>query len=328
MIGTVLVAGCGSIGRRHIRNLRALEVDKIFAFDLEAERLDGAVKAFDVMPCTNFEEGLDRKPEVVLVCTPPNSHTRIAQQSLDAGCHVFIEKPLANDLSGVDELLQTGVKRNRVIYVGYNLRFNEGLLRLREMLNQSKIGRPLSIRAEFGQYLPDWRPKEDYRRSYTSKAEMGGGIILDASHELDYVRWLAGEVESVYCTAGHVSDLDMDAEDIAEITMRIRGNIVAHVHLDCIQRGYTRNCKVIGEKGSLLWDFRSGVRHFDAEVGRWVEELVVQDPNEMYLEEIKHFLACSRGEVEPAVDGKTGKRILEIALAALRSATERREVIF
>ncbi|MBI4789815.1 MAG: Gfo/Idh/MocA family oxidoreductase [Chloroflexi bacterium] len=316
-----VVVGCGSIGQRHIRNLRALGVEEIAACDPVAERLDQVAREHRVVPFASMEAALANRPEAVLVCTPPHVHTAIAHQAIDAGAHVFIEKPIAHALDGLDKLLDAARKHHRLIYVGYNLRFHAGLLKLKELLDGGAIGRLLSIQAEAGQYLPDWRPTQDYRAGYNVSAAMGGGIILDASHELDYVRWLGGEVESVYCAAGHLSDLEMDVEDTAAITLRLSKNILAEVHVDCVQRGYSRTCKLIGAEGTLLWDFKAGVR-----VGQDSFLPFAPDPNEMYLAEMRHFLACVRGEDEARVDGETGKRVLEIALAAKKSAATRTEI--
>jgi len=322
----ILIVGCGSIGERHMRNLRTLGVADIGVVDPLTARVDEAVRKLGARRHRQLGEGLASKPDAVLVCTPPHAHTSVARQAISAGCHVFIEKPLANMLEGIDELLAEAACRGRIIYVGYNLRFHAGLRRLKQRLDEAVIGRTMNIRAEFGQYLPDWRPTQDYRQTYTAHVAMGGGIILDASHELDYVRWLCGEIESVSCAAGKLSGLEMDTEDMAEITLRIKGNLIAQVHLDCLQRDYVRTCKVVGEKGTLIWDLKQGVRHYDAATARWQDEPIVPDLNDMYVKEMEHFLSCVRGEASPLVDGVTGKRVLELALAAKRSSREHCEV--
>jgi len=322
----LLVIGCGSIGRRHLRNLRALGQSDILAFDTRAERAESVASEFGATAVQSVENGLTRKPGAVFVCTPPHLHLSLATQALAAGCHVFVEKPLSNLLDGVDDLLAEAERRSRMVCVGYNLRFHPGLSRLKKMLDRGSIGAPLGIRAEFGQYLPDWRPDEDYRAGYTAQESLGGGIILDASHELDYVRWLGGEVAGVSCLAGKLSGLDMDAEDTAEIVLRMSSDILAQVHVDCTQRHYTRWCKVAGTEGTLLWDYHGGIRHYDAKARQWHEEPMTVDPNLMYLREMEHVLACFRGEARPAVDGAAGRAVLAIALAAKRSARERREV--
>lgn len=324
MTGRFLVVGGGSIGQRHIRNLRALGVTDIWAYDPNLERLEQA-REHGASSYPSIETGLANKPNAVLVCTPPYLHTSIAQQAVEAGAHVFLEKPISHTMDNVNNLLRLADEYKRVLYVAYNLRFHAGLRKLKELLDRGAIGKLLVIRAEVGQYLPDWRPTQDYREGYNVNAAMGGGIILDASHELDYVRWLGGEVERVYCAAGHLSSLEMNTEDTAAITLHLKWGVIAEVHVDCIQRGYARNCKLIGQEGTLLWDFKTGVRLFTA-AKVWHEFPLSPDSNEMYRAEMRHFLACVRGEEKPLVDGTTGKRVLEIALAAKQSAATRVEV--
>ena len=325
MTDRFFVIGCGSIGQRHIRNLRALGVTHLAAYDPDPVRLKRVVQEQAVIASVSVEAGLADRPEIVLICTPPHLHTSLAQQAIDAHAHVFLEKPMANDLTGVAQLLQTARDANRLIYVAYNLRFHAGLCKLKELLDEGAIGKLLAIRAEVGQYLPDWRPTQDYRQGYNVSAAMGGGIILDASHELDYVRWLGGEVSGVYCAAGHLSDLEMDVEDTAAIVLRLTTGVLAEVHLDCVQRGYARHCKLIGSEGTLIWDFKEGVRHLQPDK-TWRVYPLTPDPNDMYLAELRHFLACVRGEELPLVPGAEGRRVLEIALAARQSANTHCEV--
>lgn len=323
----VYVIGCGSIGRRHIENLRSLGVSQIAAFDLDAERLTETEKVYGVKGCSMIDEGYDFEPDAVFVCTPPSLHLSHASQAVAAGCHLFIEKPLGNSIDGFDFLLSESRKRSRIVCIGYNWRFHPGLMKIKRMIDKGVIGDPMSIRAEYGQYLPDWRPSEDFRKAYTVNAAMGGGIILDGSHELDYVRWFGGEVESVNCISGKVSGLEIDVEDTAEITLRMAKGIIGQVHVDFSQRAYTRTCKVMGREGTLIWDYGVGLHHYDSKTKTWQHESFQFKPNTMYLEEVKHFLDCIREKATPLVDGETGKVVLMIALAAIRSAKERREVV-
>ncbi|MGH9764061.1 MAG: Gfo/Idh/MocA family protein [Blastocatellia bacterium] len=322
----VLVVGCGSIGQRHIRNLRALGVSQITAYDAAQSQLDKAAKELQVLPAQSLETGLQTEPDLVLVCTPPHLHVPIALQAVAVGCHVFIEKPLADKIDGVDQLLSEAAGHDRIVYVGYMLRLQQGIRRLKQLLDDDVIGRVMSIRAEVGQYLPDWRPTQDYRNSYTANSAMGGGIILDGSHELDYVTWLGGEAEAVFCSAGRLSALCMDVEDTAEIVLKLKGNVLAQIHLDCIQRGYSRSSKWIGEKGTLIWDYSRGIRRYDADSNQWNEESISPDPNAMYIDEMRHVLACLSGEEQPHVTALQAKRVLEVALAAKKSAVMGSEV--
>src|SRR5206468_5770621 len=128
-----------------------------------------------------------RRPEGVLVCTPPHLHVDIALRAVGAGAHVFVEKPIATTPAGVDLLARDAARAGRSVLVGYNLRFHAGLRRMKALVDGGAVGRVVSLRAEFGQYLPDWRPAQDYRTGYLAQPE-SGGIVLDGSHEIDAIR--------------------------------------------------------------------------------------------------------------------------------------------
>ena len=174
---------------------------------------------------------------------------------------MLIEKPLAATSDGIDELSRVVAAKNLHVTVGYQLRFHAAVMRLRELVCSGSLGRLLAIRAEFGQYLPTWRPSRDYRETYTAQAALGGGILLDASHEIDYVRWFAGEIRCVYAAAGHLSRLEMDAEDTAAMILRFDGDVLGEVHVDCLQRGYSRTCTIIGSRRDRSLGFHT--RHSD-----------------------------------------------------------------
>ncbi len=318
----VLVAGTGSIGRRHIRNLHALGVVPLTACDSDPERLASVVREWDVRPFADLGAALaEVKPHVVFVCTPPVCHVPQALQAVRAGAHVFVEKPLSHSLDGVDELVREAKVRQRVVQVGYNLRFHPGLQMLRRLLDGGAVGRVLWAQAEVGQYLPDWRPEQNYRQSYTARRDLGGGIILDASHELDYVVWLLGRPTAVTCLAGRVSDLDVDVEDCATVLLRFPNGAQADVHMDFVQRGYSRSCKLAGQTGTLVWDDTANqVRRYDGDRASWESLPYSFEDNQMYVAEVEHFLGCVASRAVPAVDLEQGRQVLELALAAHRSA--------
>lgn len=323
----VLVVGCGSIGLRHLANLRALGGTETLACDLVPERAERAAAKTGARIVPSLEAGLEARPAAVVVCTPPDRHLAPARAALEAGADVLIEKPIADRLDGLDGLLAAARQPGRVVMVGYNLRFHPGLQRVKELIEAGAVGRALAIYAEFGQYLPDWRRGQDYRAGYFGSAAAGGGIILDVSHEIDYVRWLGGEVRGVSAMAEHVSDLEGETEDLALIALRLAGGSLAHVALDCLRRDYTRSCKVVGTEGTLTWEFHGGVRLYAAKDGQWQAlEEGSHDANETYRREVAHFLACVRREAQPPVDGAEGVRVLQIALAAKESARRRQEV--
>ncbi len=318
----ILIVGYGSIGRRHAHNLRALGAGPLTVCEVDDDRRASAQHELGCRVFFSLDDALAGSPEVVFICTPPTMHLQPALAAARLGCHLFIEKPLADRGDGV-EILEEEVQRRRLItMVGCNLRFHPGLRKVKDLLEAQVIGRPLSIRAEVGQYLPDWHPGEDYRRLYSTRRSQGGGVILDAIHELDYARWMMGEVHEVSCMADRLSHLELDTEDIAAILLRFAGGAIGEVHLDYIQRAYSRNCQIIGEKGTIRWEFGGPTRWYDAGQQSWAafEEPSGWQVNQMYLDEIAHFLACLDGRASSPLDVTEGRRVLEVALAARRAA--------
>ncbi|MBM4134038.1 MAG: Gfo/Idh/MocA family oxidoreductase [Nitrospira sp.] len=320
----VFVVGCGSIGRRHLANLKSLGIRDLIVHDSAAERAQLVVGESGVRAVSTLAEGLDAKPVAVVVCTPPHMHVQVARDAVMAGADVLIEKPISDRLEGLEALVEVSAERGRVIMVGYNLRFHRGLRRMRDLVLSGAVGKVLTLQAEFGYHLASWRPKMDYRKGYFASENSGGGVLLDVSHEIDYVRWIAGEVHSVYAVAEHVSPLEIDTEDVAFLSLRFAGGHLGQVSLDCLQPGYSRWCKVTGSEGALAWEHGQGLRSW--ENGAWREIEPAQDIGETYLREMEHFLACVQRRAAPSVDGIEGMQVLRIVLAAKESARLRREV--
>jgi len=319
-----LVVGAGSIGQRHLRNLAALGVAGLAVVEPDAGRREQACADVGARAIGDLHSALAMHPAAVLVCTPPDRHVAVARAALAAGAHVFIEKPIAPTRDAALESLVTEARGAGRVLVGYNMRFHAGLRRVRELAASGAIGRLLTARAEFGQYLPDWRPGRDYRTGYIVRRD-GGGILLDASHEVDYIRWICGEVTAVYATLGRLSALEMEAEDTAVLVLRHDGGTLSEIHLDCVQRGYSRGCKLVGSEGTIEWNFPTGLRH-TRDGATWTEEPIAPEVNEMYVEEMRHFLTCVRDGARPLVDGDAAAAVLAVVEAAKRSASERREV--
>lgn len=320
----VLVAGSGSIGRRHMRNLRSLGISELAACDPDPERLAPMVAELEIRPFGAFETAMEAfQPDAILICTPPSFHLMQARQGVAMGAHVFIEKPLSHSMEGVKALIGEARASGRVLQVGYNLRFHPAIRKLKQIVDEKTIGRILWARAEVGQYLPDWRPWQDYKQSYTARRELGGGIILDASHEIDYLLWFFGEPTDVLCMASTVSQLAVDVEDSASLLLRFASGAHADLHLDFVQRIPSRSCKLVGEEGTALWEDGEAPKVRVLRPDRKPEEFQVDfDDNEMYLSELTGFLNCVETGQSPLVDAAQAAQVLKWALAA-REAAER-----
>jgi predicted dehydrogenase len=314
----ILVIGAGSIGRRHINNLNLLGYGDIDVVDISDANLDHIKKNFKVKETFNdFKDAsLSKSYDIAFILTPPIYHIPMALELARKGIDLFIEKPLGHNLEHVDELINAKEENNLIIMVGYNQRFNFGMRKLKSYIEEGILGKIYYIRAEVGQYLPDWRAWQDYRKSYTAIKELGGGIILDGSHEIDYVMWLAEskikELKSIY---DKVSNLEIDVEDIAEVILRFENDVIASIHLNMIERGYNRYCKIVGEKGSIKWIFKdNSLEFFEDDSKELITKKYEIDQNHSYLEELKHFLSCVESRVEPLSNIYTAKETLEVVM--------------
>lgn len=323
---SALLVGCGSIGKRHLRNLKALGIGPLYAFDPQPARLAEAAE-LGAEGFSHLEKALAKRPTFVVVATPNNLHVEHALAAAKAGCHLFIEKPLSHSLEGIEELSRLVREKGLVALVGCNMRFHPGIAALRRLVMEGAIGRVFGATAFSGSYLPDWHPGEDYRKNYSARKDLGGGVILDAIHEIDYVLDLLGAPQEVFCEAGAFGDLGIETEDTADLSLLLRGGARASIHLDYLQRAYRRQCRLSGARGTLEWDWdRHVVRLYKAETKRWTElPFVFPDANQMYVDEMRHFLDCLAGKARPAQGLGEARLALEVALAAKEStATDKR----
>jgi len=317
----ILIVGCGSIGERHLKNLQTFFEGKITVTDTDENKLQNIKKKYNVATYINYTEALKTKPDGVIVCTPTNTHIDIATKALQSNSHVFIEKPLSNKLNGVDELVQLGKKKNKIIYIGFNLHFDSCLNQVKKWIDEGKIGDIVSAKVHFGYSFLKRKVGTDYRNDYAGKESMGGGVILDVIHEIEYLTWLLGDAEEVFCYADTLSQLEIDVEDITEILFKFKNNAIGSVHLDFMQLPYTRYCMLIGLNGTIEWNFaESTAKVYDTTKDEWQLFNGDKDWNSMYLKEIQHFIACIKKEDKPVIAVKKAKGILEIALAAKESS--------
>lgn len=328
----IVLLGAGSIGQRHLRNLRTLGHDVVAVCDPDGARLE-AIRPLVTTRCrlvTDDVEAFGGDAEAAVICSPPHRHLDQAAAAVRRGWHVFVEKPLAHTLEGTAALVDAAARAGRAVLVGCNLRFLPSLMLVRRLVDEGRIGRPLAARAQCGYYLPFWRPHTDYREGYGARDAMGGGIILDSIHEFDYLTWLLGMPREVFAYAGKVSTLEIDTEDNADILLRFDYGAVASVHLDYLQRTYRRSCDLIGEDGVIAWDYIAQSVTVYGKDDRRLEvfqESINAERNQMFLDEMRHFARCVTEGEPPVVDAAAARAVLEVALAAKASAAEGRPVV-
>jgi len=268
------------------------------------------------------EDALAADPQIALICNPAPFHVATAQLFADAGAHIFMEKPLSDSLVGVDRLLETCAGDGPLLLMAYPLRFDHALTAMRDAITSGDIGEPVSISASVSQYLPDWRPEIDYRDSVSARKDLGGGVLLELSHELDYVQWIMGRVSSVSARVAKLSELEIDVEDTADLEVEFESGATGTAHLDMVERNRSRSCVVTGTEGVVEWDGLSRVSRMKPSGSDEWQQLSsrANDRNDMYLDELEHFLSCTTGDEEVAVTGDEGRSVLALILAARNSA--------
>ena len=331
-IDRVLIAGHGNIGRRHLKLARALLPDatiKVLHYrstDIVPEYADGSL--FSIADAIQFQ------PEIAVVAGPSSYHVSTALPLAEAGVHLLIEKPLDAISDHIKSLLRVCAERQIVLLTGYNLRFLASLQAFRDAIQSAKIGRVCSVRCEVGQYLPDWRPGSDYRLSVSASANLGGGVLRELSQEIDYLRWIFGEVVWVKATVARQSVLEIDVEDSAFLTLGFHpGNdgsaLIGTLNMDFFRHDGVRTCVAIGENGSIRWNGLTGVVDcFEVGAKEWrMHATLPPERDQSYLAEWTHFLRCVDGKEKPAVSGVDGYRTVQIIEAAKLSSLRDRTVL-
>ena len=309
------VAGCGSIGKRHIRLLISMGIKNITAFDTDLELLSAVQKSNEgIRTAESYDKLLAEGLDAVFILTPTRLHVEMACEALRRGIHVFIEKPLSVDMKGVDTLIklrdQTGLK----VMVGFCFRYHEGLLKAKELLDNGTIGRLVSIRAMVGEHLPSVR--SDYMQTYYVKYSGAFEMV----HDLDLAIWYAGQnIKNSYSVFGAYTDLGFQSPDNVELLVEFEDRIAASVHLDFYQRPRRRVTELVGTEGTILIDFSSWDRYTisigNAE-GKWEYISGATRRDDMFIAEDTEFLKAVASDLPIKCTLEEACKSLSVVLAA------------
>ncbi len=318
-----LIAGLGSVGRRHMRNLISLgETDIVLLRTHKATLPDDELANFPVE--TNIDEAIKKhKPDAVIVSNPTSLHLDIAIPAAQAGCVILLEKPISDSMQRIDELSSAVKKSGAKVLVAFQFRFHPSLMKAKELISNGAIGRIISANVHFGEYLPAWHPWEDYRISYAARKDMGGGVVATQCHSLDYLPWLVGDnVESVFGYTAKLSDLEIDVEDTAKIALRFANGALGSLHLDFNQQPPEHHFTIVGTNGTIKWNLADGaVRIYQPEKKDWVQYPLSAswERNVMFLEQTKHFVDIVKGKANPSCTLEDGIQVMKIISAVHES---------
>lgn len=324
---TVAVLGQGSIGRRHARLLVEFGCDVIVH--------DPAGAASPELPGVRWapdEAQALAQADAAVVASPTSEHLAQARRAVAAGCHVLVEKPLSVSAEGVDDLLDAARSADVAVAVAMNLRHHPGPAGVRAAVLAGDVGTPLIGEVTCGTYLPDWRPQVDYRQSYSARSELGGGVLLDVVHEVDYTCWILGEALDVSALMGRVSDLEIDVEDVALLHLRHAGGAVSAIALDYLDRSYRRGCRIVGSEASVEWSWPEQRIRVLGPAGSVEQRAAPSAVDPAYSAQLAAFVAVAAGGGRDAVatgglvSGEEAARTMRLLDAARESARDGRRV--
>jgi predicted dehydrogenase len=207
--------------------------------------------------------------------------------------------------------------------MGCNFRFHESIVAIKDLIDKKSIGKIISVQAESGSYLPDWHPNENYKKNYSAREDLGGGVVLTCIHEIDYLYWLFGDVQNIFSVTGQYGNLNITSEDLSAIIIQFQNDVVGELHLDYVQKPPIRKCKLIGTKGQIYWDSDLNiVKLFDFKKNRWIQKSKIKkyDRNTMYRKEMLHFIRCVEKRRKTINPIDEGIKTMEIALAVKNSS--------
>lgn len=312
----ILVLGGGSIGRRHATNLRLLGARNIAVMEPDPVKRAALGKELDIETFHDASDAIAAfRPTIVFVCSPTKEHVPQALLAARANADTFIEKPISHTMEGIGELER--VAADRIIMIGCNMRFHPGPQKVKELIDSGAAGRVVCVRIHAASYLPDWRPQDDYRSSYSADP-LQGGAILDFIHEIDLALWYCGPAALLHAAVKSAAEIGLTVDGKAVMKLGHSSGALSEISVSFVKKGYERGCAIEGTGGGITWEYGKGVRleRKDGSAMEFFPEPPQYEPNRMYLDEIAYFLECVENRSHAFSGLGEGKAALSIALAA------------
>ncbi len=310
MVKKILFVGLGSIGCRHLQNIKnALPSAQIAALRSQKREINNEFSDLIDHEFYNIGDAKKFSPEIVFIANPTSLHVETALEFINDVYGMFIEKPVSDSVEKVQKLIEHDSKA--IIHVACPLRFHPALKFIKNYFDGShKI---LSIKIASGSYLPEWRPSQNYKETYCARKELGGGVSLDLIHEVDYMRWIFGDVKEGYFGSSKVSELEIETEDIAYGVWKLKNKAICEIHLDYFRKVPERYMEVVNNDGIIRVDLINSIVTIDN--GLKEEKFQFDfDRNDMYRDEIDYFLNCLKEEKDSFNDLKFALNTLKYAI--------------
>ena len=303
MISSVAVIGLGNVASRHRKNLKLrFSGVTVLAMSSSGRKVDESIDNADYV-VNSIQDIIDAKPAFVIVASPSTYHAKHALRLLEKKIPVLIEKPVTASLSDSYKLIAASQLSQTPIAVGYCLRYLPSSCEMKRVLAEGLIGNVYNAFVHVGQFLPDWRDNKEFRSSVSAKVSLGGGALLELSHELDYIQWLLGDMNFEYAHLRTSHELDLEVEEIADLVLTSIEGVVCNVHLDFLQKKPHRMCVLIGSRGRLEWDLIGNTIVMHNAEGRFtIYSKPDWDKNEMYLDMVDDFVDMINSKPSDCID--------------------------
>ncbi|MFT4898881.1 MAG: putative dehydrogenase [Flavobacteriales bacterium] len=284
------VIGLGNISQRHRNNLKLSYPDaNVLAMSASGRTPNSKVENADKI-ISNLKMLIDEKPLFTIIASPATLHSSHAAPLIEAGIPVLIEKPLTASTADALDLLAIAKLHKTPIAVGYCLRYLSSAPIIKQLIEDNTIGTLYNVSTNIGQFLPDWRPSKDYKESVSANARLGGGALLELSHEIDYLQWILGDLDFHYAYLRNSPELQLEVEELADIFLISKNGCVCNIHLDFLQKQAQRKCSFIGSTGRLDWDLINNTITLHTHEGdKTLFSQPEWDKNNMYLDMLEDF---------------------------------------
>ena len=270
---------------------------------------------------SDIKTALKHKPDAVIVSNPTSMHLDVALPAAEAGCAIFLEKPVSDSMERLSELQRAVSNNSAKVLVGYQYRFHPTLSKIPALLKEGRIGKVVSVKSHWGEYLPDWHPWENFRESYAAKKDLGGGVVLTLCHPFDYLIWLFGKPELLWSRTDTLSGWGLDVEDNAEIALKFPNDAIGSMHLDYIQRPPSHSLQITGSEGTINWNNADGrLSCFSAGTASRNDIMPAEgfERNSMFVDLMRHFVEVAKGAQAPVCGLNDGVASLDLALKVLK----------
>jgi predicted dehydrogenase len=321
-LNCLAIIGLGSIGRRHLRLISEIRPDiKIIAVRSgHGERCDEEKMAAKTV--YSIGEAVDEGVQAAIISSPATLHLKQSLELAKNGIHLLIEKPISHTSDMTGELLKIVNNNNITVMVGYVLRYEPGAIKFKNWLSSKMTGKILHVRIECGSYLPDWRPEQNYKETVSALSELGGGVLLELSHEIDYLHWFFGKPIDVQAQVRNSETLDISVEDQVDLLITNEEGFLISVQLDFNRRYTKRSCSVITTEGELIWDaVKKNVvwKCVGEEQSKYTYN---NERDSIYRKQLKIFFDCIENNNDPIVTIEDGINVINL-IDAVRKASEK-----